>query len=93
MFKFYTVEEWEEYLAKEAPLRLIKRHEDNQKLFELQGWKPKYLLIQIKDLNELHCDEWIKEHCEGGVWKKYTHQYEFMLKKDALLFKIVWSKQ
>lgn len=86
MFDFYTVEEWEEHLAITSPAALVARLEEDIKF----DWKPRYILIQ-KNLEELKCEEWIKEHCEG-VWKKYTHQYEFQLKKDALLFKLVWTK-
>lgn len=87
MFDFYTVEEWEDHLAENAPQALL----DRAKYITELGWSSSYILIQ-KDLTELNCNEWIKEHCEGGVWKKYTHQYEFQLKKDALLFKLVWTK-
>lgn len=87
MFNFYTVDEWEDFLAEENPQALKYRRQNSYKI----NWKPFYIIIHNHKIKELDCKEWFKEHCEGNVWKKYTHQYEFQLKRDALLFKLTWS--
>jgi len=88
MFEFYTVEEWEEHLEEVAPIRLIIRRERDAEA----NWSANYILIQNQFLTKLDCLDWIENQCEGEVRIRYSHQYEFILKKDALLFKIVWSK-